>query len=242
MAIFDDLIKRASEFVEKQKGVWDHSKWQVFLSDAQQKGVKMTEEMQSYLGSVLDSMKKYYENTTDTGRKMMGNVSDQTSTFIEKTKGKWEHLEWEKFLKDIQQRGIDLSRETMTNIGGVLESAKKFYFSLPLITKKEEKEPEITKAPEKFKAPRIPEAKVPGKPAKPTEKKATKAKAPKKKEKPPEKKPVEKVEIKKAEETKATKAVKAVPPKKKATKESTAKKPTTKGTAKTKTVSASKKK
>ncbi len=45
MAIFDDLIKRASEFVEKQKGAWDHSKWQEFLSDAQKKGVKLTEDI-----------------------------------------------------------------------------------------------------------------------------------------------------------------------------------------------------
>ncbi len=47
----------------------------------------------------------------------------------------------------------------MANLGGILESAKKFYFSLPLITQKGKKEPEIAKAPEKLEAPKIPEAK-----------------------------------------------------------------------------------
>ncbi len=223
MAIFDDLIKRASQFVEKQKGVWDHSKWQGFLSDIQQKGLKMTEEMQNYLGSVLESMKKFYESTTDTEKKMTGTVSDEAAKLVEKTRGKWEHLDWEKFVKDTQQRGIDLTEETKANLGGILESAKKFYFSLPL-TKKEKKEKE----------------KAPKKPAKPP-KKVTKAKAPEKEKKPPQKKPAEKVEIKKAEETKATRTVKAAPPKKKEAKESTVKKPA-KGTAKTKASLMSKKK
>ncbi len=254
MAVFDDLIKRASEFVEKQKGAWDESKWQGFLSDAQKQGVKLTEDMQNNIGLMLESFKKFYESSADAGKNMIGNVSDQSAKFVEKSKGTWEHLEWEKFLKDAQQRGIDLTEEAKANLGGILESAKKFYSSLPLTAKEEKKEPEA-KAPEKVEAPKAPE-----KPVKPPMEKKVEAKKPKKEEKTPvkkktkakfeekpekeEKKVVKKEvkEAKKAEKTKTVKTVKVVPPKKEAAKKPTVKKLVAKETTKTKGATASKKK
>ncbi len=211
MEIFNDLIKRASDFVEKQKGVWDHSKWQGFLSDTKEKGIKLTEDTQNSMGSVLESIKKFYESSKDTSKKSIGGVTEQVAKFIEKTKGKWEHIEWEEFVKNIQQKGIDLTAEAKENLGGILESTKKFYNSLPLIAKEEKKKPEPTKTPEK---------------AKPTVKKKAKAKTPKK-----EKKPVE---------TQKAKTIKKSVPKKKTakkptTKKSTIKKPAAKKTKGTKT-------
>ena len=131
MTLFNDLIKRASQFVEKQKGVWDHSKWQAFLSELQQKGDEMTEEMKDHLGVVLESMKKYYKNATVTGRKMHAEISDQAAKLVEKTRGKWEHLDWEKFVADIQKKGVELTEEAKKDLGDVLESAKKFYSVMP---------------------------------------------------------------------------------------------------------------
>ncbi len=225
MAIFDDLIKRAAQFVEKQKGVWDHSKWQGFAADIQKKGVKLTEEMQNYLGLVLESLKKF-SSTSSAGREISGNIStraeklvsslsEQAATFVEKTRGKWEHLEWEKFLKDSQQRGIDLTEETMANLRGLLESAKKFYSSFALSAKEERKELEVEETP-----------------------RVAVEKAPEKEEKPS----VKKKEIKKAGETRVTGKVKPAPSKKKAAKESTVKKPAVEGTTKTKATSAREKK
>ncbi len=251
MAVFDDLIKRASESVEKQKGAWDYSKWQGFLSDAQKQGVKLTEDMQNNIGLMLESFKKFYESSTDAGKKMIGNVSDQSAKFVEKSKGTWEHLEWEKFLKDAQQRGIDLTDEAKVNLGGILESAKKFYSSLPLVTKEEKKEPEVTEAPEKVEAPKAPEAKVPEKPLEPTVEKKVETKTLKKEVKPPVKKETKKKgkEVKEAEETKVEKTEKeakvSAPPKKELAKKPAVKKPVkpaAKETIKTKATSASKKK
>jgi hypothetical protein len=224
MALFNNLIKRASKFVEKQKGVWDHSKWQSFLSDTQKKGVNMTEEKRKYLGSVMESMKKFYESSSETGKRMTGTVSDQTAKFIDKTKGKWEHLEWEKFVKDIQKKGVDITEDTKANLGGILESAKKFYVSLSPAMKKEKKEPEIIEKPGDI-----------------IESKVSKKTTPKKKTTTPKKEPAKKVASKKAKEIKATKTVKKAPPKKKTAKSATVKKPTVKVTAKAKGSLASKK-
>jgi len=156
MAIFDDLIKRASQFVEKQKGVWDHAKWQELLTDIQKRGIKFTEETQNYLGLVLESLKKFYttstvgkeisENITGRAEHLVSNISRQAATFIEKTRGQWEHLEWEKFVDDIQKKGVHLTEETRSYLGEVLESIKKFYGSLPLPVKEEKKEREVRKA------------------------------------------------------------------------------------------------
>jgi hypothetical protein len=131
MTIFNDLIKKASQFVEKQKGVWDHSKWEAFLSDIQKKGDELSDDMQDHLGVVLESMKKFYKDAAITGRKMRAEISDQVAELVEKTKGKWEHLDWEKFVADLQKKGIELTEDAKRDLGDILESAKKFYSSLP---------------------------------------------------------------------------------------------------------------
>jgi chromatin segregation and condensation protein Rec8/ScpA/Scc1 (kleisin family) len=57
---FDDILNTAKEFVEKHKGTWDHAKWEGLLSDIQKKGISVTEEISSTVGSVLESLKKLY--------------------------------------------------------------------------------------------------------------------------------------------------------------------------------------
>ncbi len=140
MASLNDLIKRASEFVEKQKGKWDHTEWTDFITDIQKRGVKLNEEAQKALGVVLESVKKFYESSTETAKEVMGSVSDQTVKFVEKTKGSWDHLGWESFLKDIKEKGINITDDTKSYIGDILESVKKVYHSLPLIAKEEKEE------------------------------------------------------------------------------------------------------
>ncbi len=58
MALFEDLIKFSSQFVERQKGIWDHNAWLGFLLDVQKTGIALTDEMQNYLGLILESMRK----------------------------------------------------------------------------------------------------------------------------------------------------------------------------------------
>ncbi len=139
MAIFDVLIKRASQFVEKQKGVWDHAAWLGFLSDIEKIGIDLTEEMQNNLGLVLVFMSKFYETSTDSDKMIFEKVSEQTAMFVEQTKGTWDHLGWENFVKDLQQKGIHLTEETTVYLGEVLESTKNVYSSLPLTAKEEKK-------------------------------------------------------------------------------------------------------
>ncbi len=264
MAIFDDLIKLSAQFVETKKGVWDHKDWIDFLSNVQKIDISMTEDMQNYLGLILESMGKFYENSADIGKIVMENVSEQTAKFIEETKGQWEHLEWMKFVKDIQQRGISLTEDTQSFLGEILETSKKFYFSLPLVTKeaKEEKEVKVKKEKkiEKKKEPEVTKAKAPEKveepkkEEKPTVKKESKVKV---EEKPSKKEEIkaekkeeakEAKEAKRAEETKVVKTEKkakvSAPPKKEPAKKPAVKKqakPAAKETAKVKATSTSKK-
>ena len=76
MALLEKLTKKAAQFVEKQKGVWDHPKWQAFLSDAEKVGVTMNEELQRYLGAVTETMKKVYEHTKESSSIVAGGTPD----------------------------------------------------------------------------------------------------------------------------------------------------------------------
>ncbi|MBF0343404.1 MAG: hypothetical protein HQL06_04150 [Nitrospirae bacterium] len=131
--VFDDLVKVAGKFVEKQKGAWDHSAWLDFLSGVQKKGLIMSEDVQRYIGSMLESMKKLYNASmvSENVKNIVSDISEYTVEFIKKTKGVWDNKEGEVFLKELQRRGIELTDETKSYLGGVLESVKKVYdFSL----------------------------------------------------------------------------------------------------------------
>ena len=232
MEKYKSLIKKASQFVEKQKGVWDHSKWQAFLSDTEKMGGTMNEEMRRYLGAVTESMKRFYEHSAGTGKKMTGTVSDQVAKFVDKSRGKWEHLEWEKFVKDLQRKGADVTEHNRAHLGEILEAAKKFYHSWPKTMEREEKEAVVTQEPELLDEPSKPKARTVRKPAR---KKVTRARSPKKEGAAPTKEPAKKAQPKKSKSTTATKGVKSASPKKKAAAKPALKKPATKGKAKSTT-------
>ena len=63
--MFGDLVKLSSDFVTKQKGVWDHSAWLDFMSNVQKKGFN-TSDMESKLGEAIEAMKRFYIATAST--------------------------------------------------------------------------------------------------------------------------------------------------------------------------------
>ncbi|MBF0554363.1 MAG: hypothetical protein HQK96_07340 [Nitrospirae bacterium] len=134
---FDDIIEFAAKFVEQQKGVWDHTAWTDFLSGIGKMGFDVDADMQSYLGSLLESMKKYYGTAAATGgiTTAMTGIAENTVSFINKTKGSWDHSGWEKYLSDMQKKGAELSDETVKYLGSVLEISKELYL-LPALASK----------------------------------------------------------------------------------------------------------
>ncbi len=126
---FDLLIDLARKFVETQKGVWDHTAWLDFLSDVQKKGFALSDDMKNYLGSVLDAMKEVYDTTSATNNmeNVMLEVFKNTVDFIKYTQGILTPSGLEAFLKDLQKKGVDLTEETTSYIGEVLDSVKELY-------------------------------------------------------------------------------------------------------------------
>ncbi len=153
MAKFKDVINQATNFVQEQKGVWDHIKLTDLINDIQNKGTKLNKEMQDSLGSILESIKKIYFTTADdisdniggSAEKTMSNITNQTTKFIEETRGMWDLTDWERFIKDIQKKGIKITEDTKNYIDEVLVSARKFYNSLSITAKKQEEEKPVTK-------------------------------------------------------------------------------------------------
>ncbi len=141
MVGFDVLVDLAGKFVESQKGVWEHTAWLGFLSDVQKKGVELTDDTKTYLGLVLEGMKKVYEATAATK-----GISDLTVDFIKKTKGIWDQSGLEIYLKDLQKKGHDLTDETRSYIGEVIEASRKVYTVLPPLVKEEALEKEVKEA------------------------------------------------------------------------------------------------
>ena len=128
-APFEELTRLASDFVTSQKGMWDHRAWMDFLANVQQKGVEISEEMQSKLGDLLEAMKEYHTavSSTEDIEQAMSTVFNESVAFINRQKGVWGHAEWEDFVKTIQQNSRTWSEGMEAYLGGVLESLKAFY-------------------------------------------------------------------------------------------------------------------
>jgi len=136
--IFNDIISSAKTFVEKQKGAWDHEKWESFLSEVQQKGFALTEEASNTVGRILESLKKIYSLHPEQTHQY-NDIATHAKNFVEKYRGLWDHEKWENLLRDFQRNGIFITEEKAQAIGSILESIKTFYSSVPAPVHKEEK-------------------------------------------------------------------------------------------------------
>ncbi len=139
MGGFDILIGLAGKFVEKQKGIWDHTAWLEFLSEVQKKGFEISDSAKDYLGSVLDSMKMVYGATTATKglENIVSDMSEHTVNFIIEKNGAWDYTGWEEFVKDFQKKGFDLTDEIRAYLVGVLDAVRELYSALPSAIGKE---------------------------------------------------------------------------------------------------------
>ncbi|MBF0457259.1 MAG: hypothetical protein HQK99_05125 [Nitrospirae bacterium] len=138
---FDRLLKLSSDFVERQKGMWDHATWLGFLEEVQKKGIELTSDMERYIGLVLETLKKVYNASTsmDGIRNVMIEMSSQTADFVKKTRGVWNQSDGEVFLKELRQKGINLNEDMMSYFGGVLEAVKGIYASISKSSGKDKK-------------------------------------------------------------------------------------------------------
>ncbi len=130
---FDILVDLAGKFVERQKGGWDHTAWLEFLSDVQRRGFELSDEIKADLGLVTESMKKFYTAVTAARgvENVMLRISDDTVNFVKKTRGVWDYSGWEGLLKEFHKKGLDLTEETVSYLGEILESVKGLYTVLP---------------------------------------------------------------------------------------------------------------
>jgi hypothetical protein len=134
MKLFDDIASYGKNFVERQRGVWDHEKWENFLMEVHNKGILITEEAGNSLGNMLESFKRFYMSISMDLR-VFNQLSASAQGFVQKHKGVWDHNLWLDFLNDIQKKNVPLTGEISSSIGLVLESLRRIYFLIPHIQK-----------------------------------------------------------------------------------------------------------
>ncbi len=57
---------------------------------------------------------------------------DLAGKFVARQEGAWEHADWETFLEETAELGVELTDETRRNLGNILEAAKYFYSLTPV--------------------------------------------------------------------------------------------------------------
>lgn len=56
----DKLVLDSAEFILNHKGVWGHAEWEAYCRNVSKNTIYLSEEMATYLGSILDSIKAFY--------------------------------------------------------------------------------------------------------------------------------------------------------------------------------------
>jgi hypothetical protein len=56
------LLEIASEFVEKQKGWWEHPDWEGFLARLSKDGFHLSKDVEPPIGNILEIFKDYYQS------------------------------------------------------------------------------------------------------------------------------------------------------------------------------------
>lgn len=68
----EDVVARASKFVEKQKGRWDHAAWEKLVKDMSNTGLEMSDDTRRHLGNLLESVKHFYTELSTPAAKKKG--------------------------------------------------------------------------------------------------------------------------------------------------------------------------
>jgi len=55
-----NLLDTVGEFVNKQKGKWEHKDWEALVDQVQKGGVVLTDEYKKSLGHMLEATKQFY--------------------------------------------------------------------------------------------------------------------------------------------------------------------------------------
>lgn len=133
-ATLDEIVRLAGDFVTRKEGTWDHADWLGFLTTLQQKGIDLSEEMQAYVGQLLEAIKRFYQATASTQgvEKALATVVKDSVNFVRVHHAVWGHDEWEDFTRRVQENTLNLSEETTAYLGSILESMKAFYAIAPL--------------------------------------------------------------------------------------------------------------
>lgn len=130
---FDKLVNLATNFVTQQQGTWDHASWQDFVSDTQKKGYELSVEMQDNLGVAIEAINQVYMASTSMKgvEKAVSELTTGSLNFVKQHQGIWGHTEWEDFIAGISQNSTNLSDETITYLGNLVEAIKTLYFVAP---------------------------------------------------------------------------------------------------------------
>ena len=139
---FKMFVNLSGTFVGKHKGMWNHNDWLNFLFEIQKRGIDVSEDMKLRFGYVLESMKKVYNSLSKTEHieNIMVDISHYTIDFFKNTGGIWSQTEWEKFLNNVQKKGINLNDEIRAYLMEFLINIKDFYSLVAVQTQQDAEE------------------------------------------------------------------------------------------------------
>jgi hypothetical protein len=123
---FDELVQLAGDFVIQQRGVWDHPAWVDFLSRVEAGGIKVSPEMETYLGDLVEAIRRFHTSILSAEGTMLAlnKLVAESAQFIVTQDGAWGPDEWAGYCRTVSKGTIYLSDEMRSYLGGILESMK----------------------------------------------------------------------------------------------------------------------
>jgi diguanylate cyclase (GGDEF)-like protein len=129
---FDSLVKRLSDFVERQNGRWDHLQWLELLYDLKKGGFEFDDEMKHRVGSFIEALKGLYPLLPAINGCIAAISAEAGHLINSAPPGKtWDNDQREDFISVVNAKGV-ADDTLMESLDEVLESGRRLHMALGL--------------------------------------------------------------------------------------------------------------
>jgi diguanylate cyclase (GGDEF)-like protein len=130
---FDFLVKRLSEFVERQNAKWDHVQWLELLYDLKKGGFEFDDEMKHRAGSFIEALKGLHPFLSDIKGAIAAISAEAVNLINSATAGNtWNNNQREDFIRVVNAKGVAIDDNMTEHLGEVLESGRRLHMALGL--------------------------------------------------------------------------------------------------------------
>jgi tetratricopeptide (TPR) repeat protein len=123
-----EIVPLARQFIELRKEGGAEEEWRSLNDELQSDGFGLT--LATSFGPLIKALEKVCSTQSDLDMRDCARLVDTAVEFVDKQGGSWEEAEWQEYLGELEQKGLNIPEYMKEDLGDLLESLALFYFEI----------------------------------------------------------------------------------------------------------------